>query len=89
MHNASSSSTAKGASETDGMCNGSEAVETDLAQSWLVGMVNWFQHYLNSAKNTMNWELGESEKESLSVVELLIQNVKTLAGQGPTELSLC
>lgn len=32
MHNASSSLTAKGALETDGMCNERKAVETDLAQ---------------------------------------------------------
>lgn len=46
--------TARGASETDGMYNESEAVETDLAESWLVGMVNFQQHYLNSAKNAIN-----------------------------------
>lgn len=62
MHNASSSLAAKGASETDGMCDESEAVETELAQIWLVGMVNLHQHYLSSIKNAMNWELGELEK---------------------------
>lgn len=62
MHNASSSLTAKGASETDGMYNESEAVETDLAQSWLVGIVNLYQHFLSSAKNAMSWELGDLEK---------------------------
>lgn len=61
MHNASSSLAAKGASETDGMCNESEAGETDLAQSWLVGIVN-LKHFLSSAKNAMNWELGDLEK---------------------------
>lgn len=53
MHNASSSLAAKGASETDGMCNESEAGETDLAQSWLVEIVN-LKHFLISAKNAMN-----------------------------------
>lgn len=40
--------------ETDGMCNESDAVETDLAQSWLVGMVNLCKYYLSSAKNAVN-----------------------------------
>lgn len=64
MHNASSSLTAKGASETDGMCNERKAVETDLAQSWLVGIVNLHQHFWSSAKNAMNCKLDDLEKNS-------------------------
>lgn len=39
------------------MCDETEAVETDLSQSWLIGLVNSHQHDVSSSKNAKNQEL--------------------------------
>lgn len=43
------------------MCDETEAVETDLSQSWLMGLVNLHQHDVRSSKNAMNQEMEDLE----------------------------
>lgn len=41
------------------MCEETEAVETDLSQSWLMGLVNLHQHDVRSSQNAMNQEMED------------------------------
>lgn len=43
------------------MCDETEAEETDLFQSWLMGLVNLHQHDVSSSKNAMSQELEDLE----------------------------